>query len=104
MTAADRVTIRFQVGGQPSPEAAANQHHWQKRAVPAELAADQPRTIDEWRITGDPGDGFPPYRFTFRSDEYEDPEASARKFCELSAKWAHLSHRTVTYTAWEDEA
>jgi hypothetical protein len=103
VTDADRITISFQVGGQVSPEAAANQHLWEKRAIPAELADDQPRTVEEWRITGDPGHGYPPYRFTFRSDQYQDPEASARKFCELGGDWAngpHLSHRTVTYSAW----
>lgn len=103
MSDSDRVTVSLRIGGTPSAESEANKHLWERRPVPPHLMGDQPRTIDEWRITGNPGHGYPPYWFTFYGDVYEDPEASARKFCELARDWAdgpHLSHRTVTYTAW----
>jgi hypothetical protein len=101
----NRVTVQLQIGGHADPEMAAHQHLWEKRPVPAELTDEHARTIDEWRVTGEPGHGYPSYRFTFRSDSHEDPEASARKFAELGVDWAdgpHLSHRTVTYSAWEE--
>lgn len=97
-----RVTLR--IGGQVAPEVAAVQHLWKKRPIPPELAADQPRTIDEWLVTGQPGDGYPPYLYTWRSDEYADPEAWARAHIGLMGDWVdgpHLAHRTVTYSGWE---
>lgn len=99
-----RITVTLQTADPDNPEAVA----W--HAVSAERPGwptpgdDEPRTVEEWRVTGDPGHGYPPYRFTFRSDRYETPEEAARKFCELGQDWAdgpHLAHRTITYTAWE---
>jgi hypothetical protein len=67
------------------------------------------RTYEEWRVTGDPGEGFPPYTFTFspiRGDD--DPEAAARKFVKLvfsHGRWPdgpHLHKRTVTVTDWTE--
>jgi hypothetical protein len=66
-------------------------------------------TYSEWRITGDPGEGYPPYTFTFspqRGDD--DPEGSARRFMDLTTDvhhkpWRdgpHLHHRTVTVSEW----
>lgn len=66
-------------------------------------------TYEEWRVTGDPGDGYPPFTFTFspiRGDE--DPEQSARGFVRLVndvSDWTdgpHLHKRTVTVTDRED--
>lgn len=67
-------------------------------------------TFEEWRVTGDPGGGFPLYEFTFspmRADP--DPEAAARGLVALIAEtggWPdgpHLHSRTVTVTAWKAE-
>ena len=66
-------------------------------------------TYEEWRVTGNPGEGFPPYTFTFspiRGDQ--DPEKSARGFVALVrdvSDWAdgpHLHWRTVTVTDWQE--
>jgi hypothetical protein len=103
---APRETVRMTVsiGGQVSPADAAVRHLWQTRPIPPELAHDQPRMIDEWLVTGDPGNGYPPYRYTWRSDEYAEPEAAARAYIDIVGEWAagpHLAHRTVTYSGWE---
>lgn len=68
------------------------------------------QTYIEWRVTGDPGGGFPPYDFTwspFRNPHLGDAEAGARGFISLIAShdgWPdgpHLQKRTVTVTDWE---
>jgi hypothetical protein len=65
-------------------------------------------TFEEWRVTGDPGEGYPPYAFTFspkRGDE--DPASAARGFMRLvvqHGRWPdgpHLHRRTVAMTDWE---
>lgn len=97
-----RITVT--IGGEVSPEVAAVRHLWERRSVPPELANDQPRTIEEWFVFGEPGPGYPTYRFMWRSDEYADPEAAARAFIEFATSWVegpHLDHRTVTYSEWE---
>lgn len=104
MADGDMVTYVVQIGNEPSPEVAAVRHLWVRQTIPPELADDQPRTIEEWRVTGDPGQGYPPYRFTFRTGEYLEPELAARKWIDFAKDWTdgpHLSHRTVTYSAWE---
>lgn len=69
-------------------------------------------THEEWRVTGDPGEAYPPYEFTWsalrNSVHYGDPEAEARSFLALldsvNDKWRdgpHLHKRTVTVTPWE---
>lgn len=67
-------------------------------------------THEEWRVTGDPGDSFPPYEFTFSPRRgYADPEHSARGFIALvnnTVGWRdgpHLHRRTVTVTEWTQE-
>jgi hypothetical protein len=53
---------------------------------------------DEWRVTGEPGKGYPPYHFVF------DDEDEARAFVAAMRKWddgPHLEHRQVAETAWE---
>lgn len=69
-------------------------------------------TFEEWRVTGDPGDGYPPYEFTwspFRNPQLGEPEACARSFAALvdqHGRWPdgpHLEHRTVTVTEWTRE-
>jgi hypothetical protein len=64
-------------------------------------------TYDEWRVTGRPGIGYPPYNFTWspaRGDQ--DAEFHARGFISLHGNDAwidgpHLHRRTVTVTEWE---
>jgi hypothetical protein len=66
-------------------------------------------TFDEWRVTGDPGDGFPPYNFTWSPlrNDLGDPETEARAFVALihsHGRWPdgpHLHRRTMTVTDWE---
>jgi hypothetical protein len=72
----------------------------------------EPGTYEEWRVTGLPGQGYPPYAFTWsllRNPHLGDPETGARGFMAtipaFTEHWEdgpHLSHRTVTVTAWED--
>lgn len=68
-------------------------------------------THEEWRVTGDPGGGWPPYGFTWsaaRGPNLGNPEAEARGFVALVASlggWPdgpHLHRRTVTVTEWEE--
>lgn len=71
-------------------------------------STDEPGTYEEWRVTGDPGDGYRPYVCTWGPSDCEDPELSARGFVSLirsASSWPvgpHLHHRTVTLTAWEE--
>lgn len=69
-------------------------------------------TFDEWRVTGNPGHGYPLYDFTWspdRNPHLGDPEAGARGFVELitahhADPWdagPHLHHRRVTRTPWK---
>jgi hypothetical protein len=66
-------------------------------------------TYEEWRVTGNPGDGYEPYRFTFSPQRGDaDPETVACNFVRLIHKgdrpWTdgpHLHRRTVTVTDWE---
>ncbi|MBM0235944.1 hypothetical protein JNW88_00380 [Micromonospora sp. ATA32] len=70
------------------------------------------QTFEEWRVTGDPGGGYPPYEFTWspmRNPHLGDPERGARGFLaaieSVGGRWAdgpHLSRRTVTVTDWEE--
>lgn len=67
---------------------------------------------EEWRVTGEPGQDYPPYDFvwsTFRgTDHGHHPERSARGFIELvrdGPGWVdgpYLSRRTVTATEWAE--
>lgn len=70
------------------------------------------RTFEEWRVTGTPGHGYPPYDFTWspmRNPHLGDnPEQAARGFVaaieSAGGAWddgPHLSRRTVTVTDWE---
>lgn len=72
-------------------------------------------TFEEWRVTGTPGDPYPPYDFTFGNatrrarGEDSDPEAEARSFIEFANsmpgnEWIDgppLHSRIVAYTEWE---
>lgn len=64
-------------------------------------------TYEEWRVTGDPGEGFPPYTFTWSPYGYPatgDAEGEARGFVRMireawDTPWTdgpHLHKRTVT--------
>lgn len=70
-------------------------------------------TYEEWRVTGEPGYGFPSYEFVWsdgRNSHLGDPEQAARQFVALiqqpdHTKWdegPYLSRRTVTVSDWED--
>lgn len=67
------------------------------------------QTFEEWRATGNPGGGYPPYEFTWSpmlNPHLGDPERGARAFAAaMSDKWddgPHLRRRTVTVTGWEN--
>lgn len=68
-------------------------------------------SYEEWRVTGDPGGGFPPESFTWSPvgpPAWEFPESEARNFMRLIESvggWPdgpHLHRRTVTVTEWEE--
>jgi hypothetical protein len=62
--------------------------------------------IEEWRVTGDPGHGYPPYQFIWSTATSADPETPARAFVEMVRDrhdWVdgpNLHYRTVTYSEW----
>lgn len=73
--------------------------------------------VNEWRVTGEPGNGWPSYSHTWRSDRmYDDSsraegaltltaEQAARRFAESVGPWDEgpaVSRRTVITTRWED--
>jgi hypothetical protein len=69
-------------------------------------------TYEEWRVTGDPGEDYPPYEFTWSPARNPhlgaDPERAARHHIALiesvGENWTdgpHLHKRTVTVTDWE---
>lgn len=64
-------------------------------------------TVEEWRVTGDPGPEFGPYHFVWSSRTGLNPERPARAFMAMVAPrhdWVdgpHLHRRTVTFTEWE---
>lgn len=68
--------------------------------------------FEEWRVTGDPGEGYPKYDFVYspdRNPHLGDPEQMARKFMAMLAErtppWLdgpHLSKRVVRRTQWEE--
>lgn len=67
-------------------------------------------TYEEWRVTGDPGEGFPPYEFVWSPLRNPDhaTEGEARGFVRLIESvggWPdgpHLHKRTVTVTEWQE--
>jgi hypothetical protein len=70
-------------------------------------------TYEEWRVTGNPGPGFPPYAFVWtnqpdaRGRVTPRPDWEALDFVQLMREndnWAdgpHLHRRTVAVTDWE---
>jgi hypothetical protein len=97
----EQITVQFQIGRQ-TEESVRLQRLMKTRSTP--ITEQAPRTVEEWRITGEPGSGYPSYRFTFSSDRYETPQEAARAYVEAMTDWddgPHLEHRTITYTAWE---
>lgn len=97
----ERITLNIQIG-QETEESVRLQQLMKSRSTPINEQAL--RTVEEWRVTGDPGKGYPWYRFTFSSDRYETPEEAARGYVGAMRDWIdgpHLDHRTVTYGAWE---
>jgi hypothetical protein len=71
---------------------------------------EQVGTFEEWRVTGHPGQGFPPYEFIWSpliNPQLGDAHEAALAFVEriwVRGDWAdgpHLSRRTVTLSAWE---
>jgi hypothetical protein len=68
---------------------------------------DQPGTYEEWRVTGEPGPGYPSYAYTWsrrRQPDLVDPEGAARRFvAKMQPTWddgPHLHRRTVTIREW----
>jgi hypothetical protein len=69
-------------------------------------------TYEEWRVTGEPGQGYRPYSFTWSPSTrpgLHDLEGEARGFIALlkdvGETWIdgpHLHKRTVTVTDWHD--
>ena len=74
------------------------------------LAAAGPiggETVTEWEVTGDPGYGYPPYRFVFgaESSRSDDPERDLRAFLSVCGDWKdgpHVRRREVTRTEWRE--
>jgi hypothetical protein len=73
---------------------------------------DRAGSYEEWRVTGQPGGGYPPYEFVWsrrlRPAAEDDPEAAARRFIEVVGpeSWAggpYLSRRTVVISDWTEE-
>jgi len=74
--------------------------------------ADEAGTYEEWRVTGDPGQGYPPYDFTWSkrlNPHLGDPEHGAHRFAEMirgtPPPWMdgpHLSRRTVVVGEWTE--
>lgn len=58
----------------------------------------------EWRVTGDPGHGYPPYDFVWSERHgHTDPEDGARRFAAAMVDWVdgpYLSRRTVREWPW----
>lgn len=67
---------------------------------------DHATTYEEWRVTGQPGRGYPPYEFTWstlRNPHLGEAEGAARAFMAQELDWddgPHLHRRTVTITEW----
>jgi hypothetical protein len=67
-----------------------------------------PYVVHQWRVTGQPDGGFPPYDFAWSSDDRRWPgtaaEVVARGFvARATGSWTgvELLHRTITYSRWE---
>lgn len=75
--------------------------------------SDQPHVREEWEVTGEPGEPFPPYRFVFgdpnESNKDGSPEQRARDFVEIVRKgggWydtIRLRSRVITESPWREE-
>ncbi len=75
--------------------------------------SEQADTYEEWRVTGKPGAGYPPYSFTWsrrlQPNASTEPEAAARAFLRMLADqhvppWEdgpHMHRRTVVIGEWE---
>jgi hypothetical protein len=69
---------------------------------------DAGHVVHQWRVTGQPGGGFPPYDFTWDSSDKRWPgpaaEICARGFITRATSiWTDvaLQHRTITYSPWQ---
>lgn len=67
-----------------------------------------PDVVHQWRITGQPDGGYPPYDYTWSSSDPrwlgEVAELCARGFLHrVTPAWTDVTftHRTVTYSSWE---
>lgn len=52
-------------------------------------------TYKKWRVTGDPGHGYPPYKYTW--SDREEPDKGAAKH----AAWAFLAHIQGLPHSWD---
>lgn len=73
------------------------------------MADETTTVVHQWRITGSPDGDYPPYSHVYSSDDPrylgDAAEACARGFLHrVTDRWTDVTftHRTVTYSAWED--
>lgn len=66
-------------------------------------------TYTEWRVTGDPGEGYPPYDYVWSPERFggADQEKVARYFASHSVGWGwrdvpRLWRREVTRSEWRE--
>lgn len=76
------------------------------------MSPDPAREYEEWRVTGEPGHGYPTYEFVWSpliNPQLGDAKEAALAFIEkiwIRDDWLigpYLSHRTVTVTDWKTE-
>jgi hypothetical protein len=61
-------------------------------------------THTEWRVTGDPGPGFPPYDVVLTSEEKVRELLDIQREFVRNVKDVQVRRRTVTITEWEPNA
>lgn len=69
------------------------------------VALDVAEVAEEWRVTGDAGEQYGPYDFTWIPARWCDPEAEAREFVRSPGVMAsitdiELMHRTIITGPW----
>ena len=84
---------------------------------PTQPAGPAPAVVerfDEWAVIGEPGSGYPPYRFVWSRESgpvggRDDPEQAAKTFAArvLAHRWQtgpELMRRTITRSEWQSVA
>jgi hypothetical protein len=72
------------------------------------VATDGAEVTEEWRVTGDAGEPYGPYDFTWYPGLWGNPEVEAREFTRRiavqgSIKDMELTHRTIITGPWVKE-